>query len=102
MDLNGYRRRIDEIDDEIVRLFAERMETAAGIAAYKREHGLPVLDPAREREKLLDVRRKSPEGLGEYAEALYSLIMELSRSYQHSLLGTGTAQTGQLQRGDMR
>ena len=29
--------------------------TAAGIAAYKKEHGLPVLDPVPEREKLLDV-----------------------------------------------
>ena len=89
MDLNGYRQRIDEIDEELLRLFAERMELAAGIAAYKKEKSLPVLDAAREREKLLKVRRRSPEGLEEYAAALFSRIMELSRSYQHALLGTG-------------
>ena len=55
MELSDYRARIDQIDRQLVELFAQRMNTAAGIAAYKKEHGLPVLDPVREREKLLDV-----------------------------------------------
>ena len=33
MDLNQYRQRIDEIDGQLLRLFVERMEVAAGIAA---------------------------------------------------------------------
>ena len=33
MELSEYRARIDKIDDELLRLFAERMQTAAGIAA---------------------------------------------------------------------
>ena len=53
MELSDYRARIDQIDRQLVELFAQRMNTAAGIAAYKKEHGLPVLDPVREREKLL-------------------------------------------------
>ena len=44
MDLNDYRTRIDQIDDQLVKLFAERMETVVGIAKYKEEHNLPVLD----------------------------------------------------------
>ena len=50
MELSDYRARIDQIDRQLVELFAQRMNTAAGIAAYKKEHGLPVLDPVRERE----------------------------------------------------
>ena len=88
MELSEYRARIDAIDEEIVRLFAERMEAAAGIAAYKREHNLPVLDQRREREKLLQIAEKTPEGLRDYAVSLYSLIFELSRSSQNRLLGT--------------
>lgn len=88
MELSEYRARIDAIDEEIVRLFAERMEAAAGIAAYKREHNLPVLDQRREREKLLQIAEKTPEGLKDYAVSLYSLIFELSRSSQNRLLGT--------------
>ena len=51
MELSDYRAQIDRIDAELLRLFAERMQTAAGIAAYKKSHGLPVLDAGREREK---------------------------------------------------
>lgn len=60
MELSDYRARIDQIDRQLVELFAQRMNTAAGIAAYKKEHGLPVLDPVREREKLLDVAGAGP------------------------------------------
>ena len=98
MDLNDYRKRIDEIDDEMVRLFAERMEVAAGIAAYKRENHLPVLDMRREREKLLQIAEKTPEGLKDYAVSLYSLIFELSRSSQNRLLGTRSELTDQIEK----
>ena len=82
MELSDYRNQIDHIDKELIRLFAERMDVAAEIAAYKKEHGLAVLDPARERAKLLDVAEQTPEALQEYAVSLYSLLFELSRSYQ--------------------
>ena len=86
MDLSQYRADIDRIDDQLLRLFVERMEVAAGIAAYKRENGLPVLDERREREKLLRIAEKTPEELRDYAVSLYSLIFELSRSSQNRLL----------------
>ena len=97
MDLNEYRQRIDEIDDEMVRLFAERMEVAAGIAAYKKENNLPVLDMRRENEKLLQIAAKTPEGMKDYAVSLYSLIFELSRSCQNRLLGTKSELTDQIE-----
>lgn len=97
MDLNQYRQRIDEIDDQLLRLFAERMEVAAGIAAYKKENNLPVLDMRREREKLLQIAEKTPEGLKDYAVSLYSLIFELSRSSQNRLLGTRSELTEQIE-----
>ena len=97
MDLNEYRERIDEIDEQIVRLFAERMEVAAGIAAYKRDNSLPVLDIRREREKLRQIEEKTPEGLKDYAVSLYSLIFELSRSSQNRLLGRKGVLTEQIE-----
>ena len=97
MELSEYRARIDAIDDEMVRLFAERMEVAAGIAAYKKENNLPVLDMRREKEKLLQIAEKTPEGLKDYAVSLYSLIFELSRSCQSRLLGTKSELTEQIE-----
>ena len=93
MELSDYRNQIDHIDKELIRLFAERMDVAAEIAAYKKEHGLAVLDPARERAKLLDVAEQTPEALQEYAVSLYSLLFELSRSYQNRLLEKPSALT---------
>ena len=58
MDMNDYRKQIDEIDAQLTELFQKSMDTAAQIAAYKKENGLPVFDPARERAKLADVASK--------------------------------------------
>ena len=87
MDLNDYRQRIDEIDDELIRLFTERMDVASEIAKYKAANDLPVLDAKREREKLLAVADKTRPELRDYAVNLFMLLFELSRSHQNRAMG---------------
>ena len=82
MELTELRQKIDGIDRELVRLFTQRMETAAEIGEYKKEHGLPIYVPAREREKLKDLAQMVPPELKDDIQALYSILFELSRSYQ--------------------
>ena len=82
MDLNELRFEIDKIDDELVRLFAERMEVSARIADYKKEKGLPIFMPSREAEKLQDVAQKAGADMEVYTRVLYDLLFELSRGYQ--------------------
>ena len=82
MDLTEYRKQIDEIDDQLVQLFARRMEVCAEIAAWKQANGKKVLDAGREREKLNAVCAKVDPELRNYTSVLYSSIFELSRSYQ--------------------
>ncbi len=96
MTLEELRARIDAIDAELVRLFSDRMNVAAEIAAYKKEHGLPVLDARRERDKLRQIEDMAPEELRSYASSLYSLLFELSRSHQNRTLGRETALTEQI------
>lgn len=98
MELSDYREKIDSIDKELVKLFAERMDTAAEIARYKKEHGMKVLDSARERAKLNDIASMVPEELSEYAISLYSLIFELSRSSQNRIIGASTPLTEEIAR----
>ena len=85
-----YRAEIDRIDDEIVKLFTERMQVAGKIAEYKKENGLPVLDRTRERAKLKDVADKTPDEFKKYTRLLYSQMFEYSRSYQKSLMQNET------------
>jgi len=82
MDLQELRLQIDRIDDELVKLFAERMDVAAKIGDYKKQRNLPVFVPAREREKLQDVAEKAGPEMANYTRVLYSMLFELSRSYQ--------------------
>ncbi len=87
MELCELREQIDKIDRELVELFIKRMNCSAGVAEYKREHGIPVLDAARERALLNKISELSGEEFEEYSRTLYSTILDLSRSYQHKQLG---------------
>ena len=91
MDLKELRGQIDEIDDQLVKLFCQRMDIAAQVAQYKKEQGLPILMPAREREKLQDVSQKAGPEMAGYTRTLYTMLFELSRSYQSKLFGGSQA-----------
>ena len=82
MELNELRNRIDEIDDKLVKLFTERMDIAAQVADYKKERQMPIYVPAREREILQSVAEKAGPDMANYTRVLYSMLFELSRSYQ--------------------
>lgn len=86
MNLEELRLKIDEIDDGIVKLIEQRMDVAAEIAEYKKQNNLPVLNSKREREKLADITDKSREDMQEYMKVLYSMIFDISRSYQKKLI----------------
>ncbi len=46
-NLGVLRKQIDRIDDELFDLLAKRMSVARDIGRYKREHGMPVVQPGR-------------------------------------------------------
>lgn len=88
-DLSVIREKINEIDNKIVKLWKERMETCLAVAQYKKENNLPVLDAKRERELLNRVGNMAGEELDVYSRVLYDTIMNVSRSYQHKYLNCG-------------
>ena len=89
MNMDELRGRIDAVDDELLRCFAERMDIAGDIARYKAEHGLPVLDERREREKLYAVSEKAPEELQSLKARARAYILPRARSLALSLnIGT--------------
>jgi chorismate mutase len=47
--LEPFRRRLDEIDDEIAKLFGERLQICREVAVYKSEHEIPMMQPDRVR-----------------------------------------------------
>jgi len=82
MNLDHLRQKIDQVDDALLALFAERMDIVCSIAALKAAEDLPVLDRTREAEKLRDIEAKAGEAIAPYAHTLYDTLFELSRSFQ--------------------
>lgn len=82
MDLTEIRQEIDGIDQELVRLFCARMNLSAQVADYKKANNLPIFVPARERAILQKVARMAGPEMENYTRVLYSMLFELSRSYQ--------------------
>lgn len=45
--LEGYRARLDELDDAIARLLGERFDICRAVARYKSAHDIPMMQPDR-------------------------------------------------------
>ncbi len=96
MNISEYREQIDQIDSQLIELFCKRMDVAAGIADYKRQNGLPVLDPKREQQKIIATIEKTPDNFKDYTPILFNMLFALSRSYQTRLNGGDGELAGQI------
>lgn len=87
MDIQDSREQIKKADEEIAKLFVQRMEAARDIAAYKRERGIPIEDKEQEarviqgRSELIE----DPEMRSFYVSFLQE-TMEISKRWQHYLM----------------
>ena len=96
MDLNNIRAEIDHIDHDLVDLFVKRMDLAAQVADFKKANNLPIYVPAREREIMQSVAEQAGPDMANYTRVLYSMLFELSRSYQSKRNSAQTALYGQI------
>ena len=74
------RRRIDAIDERLVRLLNERAGHAIALGQIKKERGLPIYQPAREEEVLANVQGSNGGPLEDAAlRRLFERIIDESR-----------------------
>ena len=97
MELSDIRVKIDAIDDQLLKLFLERMALADEVAAYKNANKQPILNKERERAVLAKVTEKAGETWERYAYHLYSTLFELSRSRQAELISAPTKVAAQVE-----
>ena len=83
MDISDWRQKIDELDEQIVRLISKRAEAAKAIGEIKRVSKLPVYEPGREQAVFDHVREVNPGPLAD-AEMLhvYERIIDVMRTLQ--------------------
>ncbi|MBQ6342011.1 MAG: chorismate mutase [Anaerolineaceae bacterium] len=86
MELNEIRERINNLNDEMLALFMERMKLSEAVAAYKKEHKLPILDKTREREILAEMIQKGGAEYETYIYQFFNTLMNLSKARQSEIL----------------
>jgi chorismate mutase-like protein len=86
-DLDGWRKRIDEIDQQMVKLLNERSRCAVEIGHLKKQINAPAWQPHREAEILLNVVKANTGPLDDAAiRRLFERIIDEARSLErHSM-----------------
>jgi len=83
MEIADWRKQIDEMDEQIVRLISKRAEAAKAIGELKGKSDLPVYEPARETEVFEHVKRINPGPLTEEQILdVYIRIIDVMRMLQ--------------------
>src|SRR3954453_10500296 len=95
--LTGFRERLDPIDEEIARLLGERFEICREVAAYKSEHGIPMMQPERVAEvRARYLARGAAVNLPEdFTAALFELLIGATCKLEDELMEGGAASEGQ-------
>jgi len=89
-ELQDIRRDIDRVDEEILRLYRERLKLSEEVYAVKKQSDIQVLDSKRENEKLdkISALALNEEEAMRFRN-LFSYIMKESRDVQQSLFLKG-------------
>lgn len=83
MDIADWRKKIDELDRKLVELLSERAQAAHEIGKLKKNVGMPIYEPDRERNVFENVR-KANKGPLQDREMLriYERVMDVMRQIQ--------------------
>ena len=85
MDINRLRQRINQLDDELLRIFNERAALAVKIGEAKKELNLPIYDPKREKLIFERMHQNNPGPLDNAAIVrLFERVIDESRSLERT------------------
>lgn len=85
--LEELRIQLDEVDDQIVKLYEQRASLSEKVGEWKVNNGIKVFDRQRERDKLQDVASKvSTEFNKKGIRELFEQLMSMSRKLQYQQL----------------
>jgi len=83
MDIADWRRKIDEIDQKLVKILNQRAEAAQEIGRLKRATEIPIYEPDRERIVLEQVQQANQGPLqNRHLMQIYERIMDVMRNIQ--------------------
>ena len=85
MDIDTIRERINQLDDELLRIFNERAALALQIGELKKRRNLPIYDPSREKRIFARMQSRNPGPLDNAAIIrLFERVIDESRSLERN------------------
>ena len=77
-ELKNYRKSIDNLDDALIRILAERFRITKAVGVLKASNDLPPADPAREKQQVERLRALAVDADldPDFAEKLLNFIIK--------------------------
>ena len=97
MNLDKARSQINGINDEMLKLFLERMELSSHVAKAKAQMGKAIFDAKRERDILDKITVQAGPDMDIYARRFFENLFSLSRTFQAEELFKETAFTKEVE-----
>jgi chorismate mutase len=83
MEIADWRNKIDELDEQIVKLLNQRAAAAVEIGKIKQQNSAPIYEPNREQAVFEHVGRVNPGPLtGTQLQDIYDRVMDVMRALQ--------------------
>ena len=83
MDIEDWRKKIDDLDRKLVALLSERAKAAIAIGKLKRDTSMPIYEPDRERVVFENVQEANQGPLpGRDLVRIYERIIDVMRNIQ--------------------
>ena len=80
MEIDDYRKEINRLDSELLRIFNERAALALKIGEIKKKHDIPIYDPEREKRIFVAMSKANPGPLENDAiTRLFERVIDESR-----------------------
>ncbi len=96
MNIEEWRKKIDELDRQIVALINERARAAQAIGLLKKSDALPIYEPNREKVIFQNVRSANHGPLPDIELThIYERIIDVMRAMQKNELASQPAAQGQ-------
>ena len=86
MSLADYRTRISAADRELLAAVNKRIELVRALHEYKRAEGIPLIDPDREQQLVVELQAANSGPLSsEGVAALFRHVLDLTRKELHGV-----------------
>lgn len=86
-ELTEARKKINEIDEQMSKLFEQRMKVSKEVAEYKIKHLLPIYDEKREQEVINKNSQYIEDNeIKEYYIDFLTEVMNISKKYQEKII----------------